>query len=628
MSKKRKHTPRGAASTSVARQKTAKKNSPDGVVTGPEYPTEEIKWWREAIEGLLVAIVLALLIRGYEAEAFVIPTGSMAPTLRGMHKDVKCEQCAYEYAAGASQDSEVAHGRVVLTVCPMCAFPQTIEYTEGRDASFSGDRILVNKFAYDPMGKPERFDVIVFKNPNDAKQNYIKRLCGLPGETIKLLRGDIYFRRDNDPEPAFEIARKPPRKLRAMLQPVHDTKYISKKLDELGLPPRWQADGGSAAWTTPDRHRTFDVQSSPNDNWIRYRHIVPTLGDWAAIHDGKDPDFKNARGELISDHYAYNSYLNANANFNSGGPLGFGDQTFGFWDRSTGKNWVGDIALEANVDVKSDAGELTLQLVEAGWRFDCRFDVSTGKATVSMRDQNGQAKPFDGGPTVTAETAVQGSGSYRLLFSNVDSELRLWVNNKLIEFDKPATYSRSKDVIKTEMDLRPYYGGPDDLGDLAPAGLAGKNLDAHVERLRIHRDKYYVAVKGGTAHQDPTAGDYIGGIDSENIRTMFRSPDSWDTLPIFEQTQSAEFVLKDSDDDSKDQFFPMGDNSPQSHDARVWNAHANYVERQFLIGEAVLIYYPHPWAAKLPGNPGTRGENFRSLQLLFYPKFSRMGLIR
>lgn len=130
MSKKRKHTPRGAASTSGSKQKTAQKNGPDGVVTGPAYPTEEIKWWREAIEGLLVAIVLALLIRGYEAEAFVIPTGSMAPTLRGMHKDVMCEQCAFEYAAGASHDSEAAHGRVVLTVCPMCAFPQVNEYSK------------------------------------------------------------------------------------------------------------------------------------------------------------------------------------------------------------------------------------------------------------------------------------------------------------------------------------------------------------------------------------------------------------------------------------------------------------------------------------------------------------------
>jgi hypothetical protein len=37
------------------------------------------------------------LIRGFEAEAFVIPTGSMAPTLMGRHKEITCAQCGYVY---------------------------------------------------------------------------------------------------------------------------------------------------------------------------------------------------------------------------------------------------------------------------------------------------------------------------------------------------------------------------------------------------------------------------------------------------------------------------------------------------------------------------------------------------
>ncbi|MFM7846121.1 MAG: S26 family signal peptidase [Planctomycetota bacterium] len=42
---------------------------------------------RETIESVLVAIILALLFRTFIGEAFVIPTGSMAPTLMGNHKD-------------------------------------------------------------------------------------------------------------------------------------------------------------------------------------------------------------------------------------------------------------------------------------------------------------------------------------------------------------------------------------------------------------------------------------------------------------------------------------------------------------------------------------------------------------
>src|SRR5689334_2661262 len=44
--------------------------------------------WRETVESIVVAFVLAFLFRTFEAEAFVIPTGSMAPTLYGQHRDV------------------------------------------------------------------------------------------------------------------------------------------------------------------------------------------------------------------------------------------------------------------------------------------------------------------------------------------------------------------------------------------------------------------------------------------------------------------------------------------------------------------------------------------------------------
>ncbi|MDB4370952.1 S26 family signal peptidase, partial [Mariniblastus sp.] len=45
---------------------------------------------RETIESIIVAIVLALMFRAYEAEAFIIPTGSMAPSLQGQHMDLEC----------------------------------------------------------------------------------------------------------------------------------------------------------------------------------------------------------------------------------------------------------------------------------------------------------------------------------------------------------------------------------------------------------------------------------------------------------------------------------------------------------------------------------------------------------
>ncbi len=52
---------------------------------------------RETVESVVIAFVLAFLFRTFEAEAFVIPTGSMAPTLMGRHKDLVCPKCGFPY---------------------------------------------------------------------------------------------------------------------------------------------------------------------------------------------------------------------------------------------------------------------------------------------------------------------------------------------------------------------------------------------------------------------------------------------------------------------------------------------------------------------------------------------------
>ena len=50
---------------------------------------------RENIESIAIAVALAFAIRYFVVEAFKIPTGSMAPTLLGEHKDVKCPNCSW-----------------------------------------------------------------------------------------------------------------------------------------------------------------------------------------------------------------------------------------------------------------------------------------------------------------------------------------------------------------------------------------------------------------------------------------------------------------------------------------------------------------------------------------------------
>jgi len=578
-----------------------------------DEPASSARWWREAIESIVIAIVLAFLFRTFEAEAFVIPTGSMAPTLQGRHKDVECIQCGYQYRGGASLDTEQmpSRGPVVAATCPLCHF--TMLLNEGgryqaNHASFTGDRILVNKFAYE-CDDPERWDVIVFKYPGNAKQNYIKRLVGLPGEKLRIRHGDVLVW--NAEEGRYRLARKPPAKLREMLQPVHDTRYIPQRLIDAGWPSRWQpltATSRDGGWSSDDGGRTFTVRASgPDVAWLRYRHIVPTFDDWEELVEGRRPaGMLRRRGELISDFYAYNASVHAR------------DDRRDFLSRLTGMHWVGDLAVECDLDVQSASGELWLELVEAGRRHRCRIDLATGRAALSIEGDG----PFSGtegddaaaSPSPTAATRLRGPGRYRLMFANVDDQLLLWVDGKLVDFDRETTY-------EPPLQDAPVWT-PQDEGDLAPVGIGvGGGAQLGASRLRVLRDIYYIAAQRSLMGHADTASDYdpaasAGGFAEwfapDYVRHVFTHPETWHETPLFRQRRQVHFQLHE------DQFFPLGDNSPQSKDGRLWEADP-YVHRDLLTGKAFLIYWPHPWNVPIPRT---------NVALPIVPNFGRMGLIR
>lgn len=62
----------------------------------------------------------------------------------------------------------------------------------------TGDRIFGNRLAY-LTSDPERFDIVIFKYPDNEKQLFIKRVIGLPGETVEIIDGKVYI--DGSVEP-------------------------------------------------------------------------------------------------------------------------------------------------------------------------------------------------------------------------------------------------------------------------------------------------------------------------------------------------------------------------------------------------------------------------------------------
>jgi signal peptidase I len=209
----------------------------------------------ETLESIVVAFVLAFVFRAFVVEAFVIPTGSMGPTLYGAHYELKCPDCGYPFAVGADSRLEVT------PLCPNCFLPLKEAYAahaEDKTPDFSGDRILVLKFVYD-FQEPQRWDVIVFRYPFDPATNFIKRLVALPGESVEIKDGNVWI---ND-----EIATKTDKAQEALWQIVHDTRYRATRK---GWEPRWIADKD---WEARDSGFVLGKPlEGAKPSWLIYRH--------------------------------------------------------------------------------------------------------------------------------------------------------------------------------------------------------------------------------------------------------------------------------------------------------------------------------------------------------------------
>jgi signal peptidase I len=550
---------------------------------------------RDTVEAIVVAFILALVVRGFEAQAFVIPTGSMAPTLMGRHKEIACPQCGFLYAVNASQEADnqsPAHA-VHSGLCVNCRY-QAINLDT--TPSYKGDRILVMMFPYDlPFlpggGPPERWDVVVFRYPEEPEVSYIKRLVGLPGETIRIYHGDVFVKGAGSD--AFTQARKPVRHQMATQVTVFDDRHRPRDLNGKTEWQRWRVGTG---WKLIDPESSrYESEGGPGGEWaeLRYRHLVPDPEQWDAIQSKRTLPWE-PRATLITDFYSYNTNMTADyCNLLDEGQTA----QEGAWMQP---HWVGDLTLEGNLQITKVApnASVRLELVKGGLPHRCTIDLGTGTAVLTRGEQE----------LAKWQTPIKGPGRFQIQFANVDERMMLVVDGKEMGSGGAVYESKEAAPIPTA-------------ADLAPAAIAVSNASVLASDLVLKRDIYYT--------QTPGRVDY--GIVWEDRfprtpRELFDFLSDPTRFAALANVRSHEYQI------GSDRFFMMGDNSPCSKDSRGWGRIDSEwdesdrkpweVPRSLVTGKAFYVYWPHG----VPVWPDFGlSHDFR---VPFRPYFERMKWIR
>jgi signal peptidase I len=503
------------------------------------------------LEWLVTAFMLAFVFRAFVMEAFRIPTGSMADTLKGAHFRLQCPECGYSYEHGfipsiyGLRDETVPTGKVPLLPmplrdnapgrnhsqsyywglqmkCPSCGY--FMPPTEQRQV-YNGDRILVLKCLYQ-LFEPQRWDVVVFKNPLDPKVSYIKRLIAKPGETIEIIDGDIYVN--------GKIMRKPPHVQDEQWSVIYDNDYqpvtpeVQKFNGRLWKQPF--ENTGDSKWQVDEQRPTvFNLSSEPGrTSTLRYN--TSQGNDLLASYSYNSIDI--ARGTEQCSDLKVRFYVTGNSDSTIGATLRKYDSTYkGYVDR-------GEMVITCKM---ADGPEIELKRLKAG-------DIDMNSDT-------------------------------EFNFANVDHKL-------MFQFG----------AVRLEVDMG---SEPNDMGRIparpgeAAAAIFGSGK-VSISHVALFRDIHYLS---------------MGNLCRAGRGRPFKL--------------------------NADEFFVMGDNSPNSQDCRWWASEGigndgidpndgikyrikyrtGIVPRDYLVGKAVFVYWPSGF---------TIFENFN---LLVAPDFGRLRFI-
>ena len=372
-------------------------NEKSGSNTTARHKKDRAAEVADTFEWLITAFILAFVFRAFIMEAFRIPTGSMADTLKGAHFRLRCRQCGFKYEYGfvpgryyllngqpMPEDTVPGPGspplRSYRTRCPSCGNFQSVG---GKMPVANGDRILVLKCIYQFL-TPKRWDVIVFKNPPEPEINYIKRLIGLPGETVQIIDGDIYI--------DGQISRKPPKIQNELWTPVYNNDYQPVN--------RFMTSFNDHEWQQP-------FKNDDSSNWTVFEDS-PTLFHLDSMADQMNTmEYDTSIGNNFRATYAYDDV---------------GDYS--------GMPYCSDLMVRFYCSLAESRGRIGASLSKYRNNYNAWVDL-TGEMVITRNDRRGETtelarKPIKL-PTINKSIFFQ--------FANVDHQLIFQFGDEKLTYD-------------------------------------------------------------------------------------------------------------------------------------------------------------------------------------------------
>lgn len=204
-----------------------------------------------AVCRLAVGVVIAVLVvRTWLVMGLVVPVtvagSSMAPTLLGPHCTFRCDVCGHRFPVGL--DELPPDDRAI---CPHCGRRDAVAVAA---ADRGGEHLAIDRAAF-TWRSPRRWELVVFHCPEMADQLCVKRVVGLPGETVTLADGDVWI----DGRPACKT--------------LADQRAVRQLVDRLDAAVRIPLGRESDAQLPKLDHWQWEPTQEPGDvRWLVYHH--------------------------------------------------------------------------------------------------------------------------------------------------------------------------------------------------------------------------------------------------------------------------------------------------------------------------------------------------------------------